>query len=250
MIVELWKPYGITSVQFVKEYQRQNNIEKATCTGRLDPLAQGVLMVLTDDDTKKMSSFLKKDKHYKFEMIIGIDTESHDCLSKIVDTKTQKLDKMNSRFIIEKLHQFIARYNKQKYPLVSSFVTKHNSLKKPLWWFYMNGYTDVPLPEKNIRINYHNVFQVEKKTGKELSHKFMSRIEEIKNKKLQGDLNTEETIFQWKNFNHKDSEFLVVSMELNVCSGFYIRRFCHDFGKFINSSAIAFDITRTKIEME
>lgn len=87
------------------------------------------------------------------------------------------------------------------------------------------------------------------KTGKELSQKFMSRIEEIKSKKLQDDLNTEETIFQWKNFNHKTSEFLVVSMELNVSTGFYIRRFCHDFGKFINSSAIAFDITRTKIEL-
>jgi tRNA U55 pseudouridine synthase TruB len=38
-------------------------------------------------------------------------------------------------------------------------------------------------------------------------------------------------------------------MELTVSSGFYIRQFCNDFGKYIGGDcgAIAFDITRLKI---
>jgi tRNA pseudouridine(55) synthase len=253
MITELWKPYGITSTQFVKEYQEKIKCNKATCTGRLDPLAQGALMILTDEDTKKMSSFLKKDKIYKFDMILGLETESHDCLSKIVNNYNETQDilkNMDSRFIIEKMHEFISRYTKQKFPLVSSFVTKHDYLKKPLWWFYKNGYKNVSLPEKSIKVNYYNVLQTRKETGKILSEKFMNRIEQIKNVKLQNDLNTEETIFQWKNYNQKNKEFIVVSMEMSVSTGFYIRRFCHDFGKFIGTNGIAFDITRTKIVNE
>lgn len=249
MIYKIWKPYGITSVQFVKEFQKLVNCEKATCTGRLDPLAQGEMIILTDTDTKKMSGYLKKDKTYTFDMIIGIDSESHDCLSRIMNVSCEsKLNKMDNRYIISKIHEFIVRYRKQKYPLVSSFVTEQYSNKKPLWWFYKNGYKDVILPEKDIVINNYNVFSVCKKTGKELSHTFMNRIEQIKNKKLQEDFSSEETIFQWKNFKDKDTNFLVVSMEMNVCSGFYIRRFCHDFGKYINSYGIALDITRTNIQ--
>ena len=36
-------------------------------------------------------------------------------------------------------------------------------------------------------------------------------------------------------------------MELTVSSGFYIRQFCNDFGKYVNTGAIAFDITRLNI---
>jgi tRNA U55 pseudouridine synthase TruB len=249
MIYKVWKPYGITSVQFVKEFQKQIKCEKATCTGRLDPLAQGEMIILTDNDTKKMSGYLKKSKTYQFEMVIGIDSESHDCLSRVINISDEShMNKMDNRYIIKKMHEFIVKYRKQKYPLVSSFVMEQYSNKKPLWWFYKNGYRDIILPEKDIFINNYNIFSVSKKTGKELSEIFMNRIEQIKNKKLQEDLNSEERIFEWKNFKDKNTEFVVISMEMSVCSGFYIRRFCHDFGKYINSYGIALDITRTNIQ--
>lgn len=250
MITLLWKPYGITSIQFLKEYQKKINCSKATCVGRLDPLAQGILRILTDNDTKDMKKYLTSNKLYSFDMILGVETESHDCLSKIVEvSSSEKLKQMDSRFIIAKIHEFIARYNKQKFPLVSSFVTTHNSLKKPLWWFYMNGYRDIPLPEKNISIKHYNVISVKKEKTKILSQNFINRIDKIKDNTLQQNLNTENTLVQWKKFKDNfDKEFIVVSMELNVSSGFYVRRFCHDFGKFIGINGIAFDITRTKIE--
>lgn len=250
MIIETWKPYGITSTQFVKNYQEKNKFIKATCTGRLDPLAQGKLIILTDNDTKKMQTFLKREKTYKFDMILGVSTESHDCLSKITEIQTERLNEnnLNNRFIISKLHEFIARYKIQKFPLVSSFVINHQCMKKPLWWFYKNGIRDIILPEKQIRINYHNVFSVHKIDGNSLSELFIDRIQHITDTRLQTDLNTSSALSQWKIFKEKEMNFIVVSMELNVSTGFYVRRFCHDFGNFIGTGGIAFDITRTEIE--
>ena len=36
---------------------------------------------------------------------------------------------------------------------------------------------------------------------------------------------------------------------MGVSSGFYIRQFCNDFGKYMDNEAIAFDITRKSFEL-
>ena len=251
MILKLWKPYGITSVRFLKRYQQNNcNIDKITCVGRLDPLAQGLLLVLTNEHTKDMKKYLSTNKIYKFDMILGISTESHDCLSKIDNIQNSNGSFFDKNLLLTKLNEFISTYKIQKFPLVSSFVVKHDSIKKPLWWFYTNGYKDIPLPEKEIKIYNSSVIAIKTEKGDVLSKKFIQKIECINDSCLQKDLKTEVVIEQWKNFSEikKQDEFVVVSMELNVSSGFYIRRFCHDFGQFINTGGIAFDITRTELQ--
>lgn len=46
--------------------------------GTLDPLAEGVLIVLTDEDTKKQESLMKQDKTYVAEILLGAFSESFD----------------------------------------------------------------------------------------------------------------------------------------------------------------------------
>ena len=178
-------------------------------------------------------------------MILVISTESHDCLSKIIDVKNT--NHIDNNFVISQLQEFISNYTVQKFPLVSSFVVRHDSVKKPLWWFYQNGYRNIELPEKSIQIYDYNVFDIQRIDGQKLAQLFQDRINTIGHQKLQIDLNTENILTQWKNFKEKCMNFIVITMELDVSTGFYIRRFCHDFGEFIGSNGIAFDITRTKI---
>ena len=246
MIIKIWKPYGITSIQFIKNYQKENKIEKITCAGRLDPLAQGQLLILTESHTKDMKKYLTHNKIYKFDMVLGIETESHDCLSKIVENNGVK-EEINEDNILNKLDKFISQYKIQKFPLVSSFVIKHLSLKKTLWWFYMNGYKNIELPEKEIKIHDYKVISIEKEENDKLTNKFIDRIEKITDSILQKNLNIENIINQWKKKRNDKRTYIVVKIELNVSSGFYIRRFCHDFGKYINTGGIALDITRIEL---
>jgi tRNA pseudouridine55 synthase len=71
------KPKGLTSSRVVERIKRKFNV-KAGHTGTLDPLATGLLVVLTGKFTKNASSFLKLDKAYEVKVILGIETDTFD----------------------------------------------------------------------------------------------------------------------------------------------------------------------------
>jgi len=71
------KPKGPTSSRVVERIKRKFNV-KAGHTGTLDPLATGLLVVLTGKFTKNASSFLKLDKAYEVKVILGIETDTFD----------------------------------------------------------------------------------------------------------------------------------------------------------------------------
>jgi tRNA pseudouridine55 synthase len=71
------KPKGPTSSRVVERIKKKFNV-KAGHTGTLDPLATGLLVVLTGKFTKNASSFLKLDKAYEVKVILGIETDTFD----------------------------------------------------------------------------------------------------------------------------------------------------------------------------
>jgi tRNA U55 pseudouridine synthase TruB len=114
----------------------------------------------------------------------------------------------------------------------------------------MNGYSkNIELPSKNVTIFDSKINNIKDVPLNTLIELFINRIKLIDNEKTQTELKTSSIIKQWENvvkgtFN---LQLIVVNMELTVSSGFYIRQFCNDFGKYVNSGAIAFDITRLNI---
>lgn len=71
------KPRGLTSARVVERIRKKFNV-KAGHTGTLDPLATGLLIVLTGKFTKNASSFLKLDKAYQVKAVLGIETDTFD----------------------------------------------------------------------------------------------------------------------------------------------------------------------------
>lgn len=71
------KPKGLTSSRVVERIRRKFNV-KVGHTGTLDPLATGLLVVLTGKFTKNASLFLKLDKAYEVKVILGIETDTFD----------------------------------------------------------------------------------------------------------------------------------------------------------------------------
>lgn len=245
MIIDLWKPYGITSIQFVKDYKLTNSIKKATCVGKLDPLAQGQLKILTENDTKQMSKYLKYKKRYRFDLILGIETESHDCLSNIIEIISYS---NNNNTLYTDINNFIKNYVLQKIPLVSSYILTKDGIKNPLWWFYTNGYRNIKLPTKEVKIFEYKIHSIHISDFYDLCNNFINRIKTITNKKLTNELNTFKIKNEWSELQKIIfTKHIIINLEMTVSSGFYIRRFCHDFGKYLNTSAIAHNITRLNI---
>jgi tRNA pseudouridine55 synthase len=71
------KPTGLTSARVVEQIKKKFKV-KAGHTGTLDPLATGLLIVLTGKFTKNASLFLKLDKAYEVKAVLGIETDTFD----------------------------------------------------------------------------------------------------------------------------------------------------------------------------
>jgi tRNA pseudouridine55 synthase len=71
------KPGGLTSAKVVERIRRKFNV-KVGHTGTLDPLATGLLVVLTGKYTKNASMFLKLDKAYEVKVVLGVETDTFD----------------------------------------------------------------------------------------------------------------------------------------------------------------------------
>jgi len=78
MILNLYKPKGISSFNFINRVKKLKGFKKIGHAGTLDPLAEGVMIVLTDEDCKKQDSFMKQDKIYIAEILLGAFSESFD----------------------------------------------------------------------------------------------------------------------------------------------------------------------------
>lgn len=74
----LYKKPNISSFKAIREFQKENNIKKIGHTGTLDPLAQGLLLIATDDDTKLIPYIKNKDKEYVVEMKLGFVSKTYD----------------------------------------------------------------------------------------------------------------------------------------------------------------------------
>ena len=72
----LYKPIGKTPLEML-DYV---NADKKSYAGRLDPMAHGLLLVLTNEHCLAQNSFHNFNKVYKFEILIGLNTDTHDIL--------------------------------------------------------------------------------------------------------------------------------------------------------------------------
>lgn len=86
------KPKGLTSSRVV-ELMRKKLKVKAGHTGTLDPIATGLLIVLTGRRTKEASSFLTLNKSYEVKARLGMQTDTFDCDGKILQQNDATITK-------------------------------------------------------------------------------------------------------------------------------------------------------------
>lgn len=255
MILKLWKEFGVTSNEFVRKYGEENGIDKLCYAGRLDPMAQGVMVVLTGAaDVRRMKEFMNKSKTYRFKMVLGVSTESLDPLGKIKEMRYDVA--LLDVDYIDLLQRFVKSYSRQVYPLVSQYKVEHAGMRKSLLWFYANGYRDLELPSKQVQIYDYKIHAVERVDMTMMVREFLQRLSLVVGEKTRRDIKVDMFEESWRSVldcddgggGSESGKWMVVDMELHVNGGFYIRQFCEDFGKYVGVPAMAFDITRVSVD--
>lgn len=97
------KPQGITSFAAVSAIKRKLNIKRVGHTGTLDPMATGVLPILTGRASRLSSLMLDADKGYDATLKLGVKTDTLDITGTILETNEVNVTKQQ---FLEALENF------------------------------------------------------------------------------------------------------------------------------------------------
>ncbi len=161
----IYKEKGISSFKAISNFSRENGIKKIGHTGTLDPLATGLLLVATDDDTKLIEYITNKDKTYIAEATFNIETDTYDGEGKIINT-------YNKEITLEMIKQIIPNFIGKITQIPPIFSAKKINGKRA--YELARNNKDVSLPPSKVEIykleiisfsNNKLIFEVEVSNG-------------------------------------------------------------------------------------
>lgn len=265
--IPIYKALGDTPYQAVQKFKKrfpQYSDTKISYAGRLDPMAEGLLLLLVGEENKNRKDYESLPKTYEFTILLGIETDSYDILGKV----TQKNDIKILRYydigrqnplISNSLNILISSAFKgkriQSYPPYSSKAVRG----KPLyWWARHNRLNEIEIPAKEVEIYSLELLSIGRIKKQELRSKIQENIA-----KVQGDFRQEEILKSWvgyfDNLDYSSNEarssrdartiksFPVFNCRIVCSSGTYVRGLAHEIGKKLDCGAIAFSIKRTSV---
>lgn len=230
-VLNLYKPIGVTPLQLIEQFKKENpeyKSQKLGYAGRLDPMAEGVLLVLVGEENEKRKEYERLKKEYEFDVLFGIKTDSYDILGKI-----EKFEILNSKFEtnsnfqnseIKKLINTYIGKRLQKYPPYSSPRVKG----KPLFYWAREGrLSEIEIPKKEIEIYDFKIIKEYKLTSKKLQKIIFERISKVK-----GVFRQDEIIKGWEEFFKKkhNAVFTIFKFHISCSSGTYIRSIANEIG--------------------
>lgn len=119
-ILNIFKPPGMTSFDVVSYLRGILKISKIGHAGTLDPAAAGVLPVCIGKATRAVEFMMEKDKVYRAELTMGIETDTQDSTGKVINIIT--VDVQNSQ-IYETINSFKGRV--EQIPPMYSAIKKN-----------------------------------------------------------------------------------------------------------------------------
>jgi len=102
------KPPGLTSHDVVDIVRRKLAIRRIGHTGTLDPMAEGLLILLIGAATKRQQSFQTHSKLYEATLQLGTQTDTGDAMGVVV--RTASVPALARDHIVEVLRSFNGRH--------------------------------------------------------------------------------------------------------------------------------------------
>jgi len=238
-ILAVYKPIGITSHQVaIRLAQKLSTV--VTHTGSLDPMAEGVLVLLVGPEARKRQAELQAvDKDYEFDLLSGFSTDSYDQLGLV--TGMAAYDPEN--FPEEKVNDLVTRLvgkREQELPPFSSTIIRG----KPLFWWAREGrLQEVGLPVREIEIYKAELLRRSEITKSDLEKLILKNI-----LLTDGDFRQDriKEIWQTALADHPNDRFSIATIRTTVGSGTYIRSIVNELGQAIEIPSIALRILRTR----
>lgn len=218
-VLKLYKELGETPLACLERFRVSNPEyanEKMTYAGRLDPMAEGLLIALVGEECKKKDEYLGLDKEYVFEVLFGIKTDTYDVLG--IPSVTETKESVANDFIGKRV---------QEYPPYSS-----RTFQKA-----RDGEEFEPMT-KEIEIYNFEQLEEREESARTVLANIMERIDLVK-----GDFRQEEILAAWNELLARPdlAMFRIAKFKINCSSGTYVRSIANQMG------GIAWSIKRMRV---
>lgn len=238
------KQSGETPLEALERYRATRPELKGvpmTYAGRLDPMAEGTLLVLIGDECKNKPRYLGLDKEYEVEVVFGLATDTYDALGVAVSTSASGArDEMNVSAL--DVAKYIGDFT-QEYPPYSSKAVGGVQLHE------LARAGDLPdeMPTKNVKIYSIEKMGERKIAAEQLKKEILAKIALVR-----GDFRQEEIRARWSEVldGNPAASYSAVKLRVKCSGGTYMRSLAHRTGKDARTGAFALGIRRTKIVMK
>ena len=226
MIIEFNKNIGETMNDVISRFKTEYNLqkeEKVSFAGRLDPLAFGKIILLTETDKFKQDEFCNFNKIYTFSVLHDFQTDTYDLMGLVTDFKGFNQIIIEEPILIN-----------QSYPPYSSKTINVDGKMTKLWELAkQNNLSDKKIPTKEVNIYYVKKINHYEIKGNELYDLICSLIN-----KVNGNFRQKEILEKWQSVINLDTIYKVSDYETKISSGGYVRSIAN------NMNGTAFNICR------
>ena len=244
-VLPLWKPKGISTHAFTQHYAEFLQ-EKCAHTGVLDPLAEGVILLLPGSHRFLKDQYTQGLKTYQVYFILGITTDSLDLLGQI---QQEHPFYASPKEIYTRFHHTKPKNRQwinQKPPLMSNIKVEGKRLQ--YWTRRGRIIPDHQIPSRRVWLESSQLNSIHTLTSKEWLDPFLTDLTD-----LPGVFRQSLLLKQWQTYQRKDSpqnQSLILKCTLTVGRGFYVRSFVRDWCKdalegFDTQSGCVIDLVRT-----
>jgi len=208
------------------------NSKRMGYAGRLDPMAEGVLIVLAEEENKKIAQYMGFDKEYIAEILFGFSSDSNDVLGIASEGSEMEIEEKELK---KKIKGFVGKYD-MKIPKYSSYKIKG----KPMFHYARKG-IETEEVRKNVfikKIKVNSIYQI---TSGRLLKYIMDKVG-----KVNGDFRQLEVLKNWSKLLKGEMDYHVLNITLNVSSGTYIRAIADDLGSSYGGGLLL-SLKRTRV---
>ena len=238
-VITVYKPVGMTPFQLIQEFKKRNREyrnESISHAGKLDPLAEGLMILVVGKEINKIKKYMGLDKQYIARILFGFSTDSQDIQGIPVRDEKITIDEGELKLQVEKLKGDYL----QEIPVYSGKMVKG----RPLYYYARKGKLDeIEIPKETVKIYKIKIKAIEKIGTSHLLKEITWKLG-----LLDGDFRQEEIKEKWKEILEcKKEEYVVLEVMIDCSSGTYIRAIADDLGKRLGTSAVLLNLVRTKV---
>lgn len=241
-IFGIYKPAGYTPLQALELFRTEQAMSRdlpLTYAGRLDPMAEGLLIVLAGEAVHRKEGFLKLDKKYTVTALLGVETDSFDLLG----MPKQIMPPLTSPILGEGQIQHLLPSYVGDITLPLPLYSSPPVDGKPLF-AHAQQHT-MEAHEAPMRTTH--VFSCELKNMGALDAHIVTEYMRATIATIDGEFRQEAILRAWGDLLSTISALHTFTLDIHCSSGTYIRSLVNTLGVELGTGASVYSLVRTQV---